>query len=462
MLIYIPQYIGNRVTNQLQIDGKKLIMSKVKLTAGRLEDFQCEQGKKQSFLWCKEVSGLGVRATVGSKIKRYIFQAKVNGQTMRTTIGKITAWDIPQAQAEARRLQVLIDQGHDPRKIKADGEAAKIIQAAETKKREILEAVTVHSAWNEYTGERKQFWSDLHYNDHIKVMHPGGEKRTRSKLLTQPGILNPLSSIRLVDVTPELVDEWAKREALKRPTQARLALRLFRAFLFWCARHQIYKNIVKSNPAKSKNAKECLGKPKFKNDVLQREQLPAWFSAVRQLSNPIISAYLQTLLLSGARREELASLRFCDVDFKWNSLTIRDKVDGQRVIPLTPYVANLLSALPRRNEWVFSSSTSSSGRLADPRIAHNKACAIAGLELTLHGLRRSFASLCEWTETPAGIAAQIQGHKPQGVRERNYIRRPLDLLRMWHVKIEAWLLEQAGVEFTQGQKMLRVVTSNAS
>ena len=51
--------------------------------------------------------------------------------------------------------------------------------------------------------------------------------------------------------------------------------------------------------------------------------------------------------------------------------------------------------------------------------------------------------LCEWTETPAGIAAQIQGHAPQGVREQNYIRRPLDLLRMWHVKIEAWILEQA-------------------
>jgi integrase len=60
--------------------------------------------------------------------------------------------------------------------------------------------------------------------------------------------------------------------------------------------------------------------------------------------------------------------------------------------------------------------------------------------MTLHGLRRSFATLCEWTETPAGIAAQIQGHKPQGVREQNYIRRPLDLLRMWHVKIEAWIL----------------------
>ena len=69
--------------------------------------------------------------------------------------------------------------------------------------------------------------------------------------------------------------------------------------------------------------------------------------------------------------------------------------------------------------------------------------------MTLHGLRRSFATLCEWTETPAGIAAQIQGHKPQGVREQNYIRRPLDLLRMWHVKIEEWMLEQAGIEFNQ-------------
>ena len=50
-----------------------------------------------------------------------------------------------------------------------------------------------------------------------------------------------------------------------------------------------------------------------------------------------------------------------------------------------------------------------------------------------------------------GLAAQIQGHKPQAVREQNYIRRPLDLLRMWHVKIEAWMLEQAEVEFNPEQ-----------
>ncbi|MEO6421431.1 MAG: preprotein translocase, partial [Candidatus Nitrotoga sp.] len=138
-------------------------------------------------------------------------------------------------------------------------------------------------------------------------------------------------------------------------------------------------------------------------------------------------------------------------------MTIHDKVEGLRVIPLTPYLAHLLAALPRRNEWVFSSATSESGHIVEPRIAHDKACVVAGVEVTLHGLRRSFASLTEWIEMPAGIAAQIQGHKPQGVREQHYIRRPLDLLRMWHVKIEAWILEQAGVELEPVQAGIRVI-----
>lgn len=210
-----------------------------------------------------------------------------------------------------------------------------------------------------------------------------------------------------------------------------------------------------TNAAKSEDARESLGKAKVKDDVLQHEQLPAWFDAVKQIGNPVISAYLQCLLLTGSRREELAALRWVDVDFHWNKLTIHDKFEDFRIIPLTPYVAHLLAALPRRNEYVFSSP----GRLTEPRIAHNQACAVAGLDMTLHGLRRSFATLSEWTETPAGIDAQIQGHKAQGVREQNYIRRPLDLLRMWHIKIEAWMLEQAGIEFNQSQFVqgLRVV-----
>jgi integrase len=64
--------------------------------------------------------------------------------------------------------------------------------------------------------------------------------------------------------------------------------------------------------------------------------------------------------------------------------------------------------------------------------------------LSLHGLRRSFKSLTEWLEVPAGVVAQLRGHKPSVTAEKHYTVRPLDLLGVHHENIEAWILEQAG------------------
>ncbi len=49
------------------------------------------------------------------------------------------------------------------------------------------------------------------------------------------------------------------------------------------------------------------------------------------------------------------------------------------------------------------------------------------------------------------------GHKPSAIAEKHYIQRELDLLHLWHVKIESWILEQAGIEFVPVQAGLRVV-----
>jgi len=251
--------------------------------------------------------------------------------------------------------------------------------------------------------------------------------------------------------------------------QAALAFRLLRAFLNWCNDTPSYAGLAAVDACSARMSKENLKKQKPKTDCLQREQLPAWFSAVRQIKNPTIANYLQALLLTGARREELAGLKWPDVDFQWNSLTIRDKVEGERVIPLTPYVHSLLSELKRINNtpptikkirgkeepkpkwkpspWVFSSASAESGRLQEPSIQHRKACVTARIEgMTLHGLRRSFKTLTGWVECPAGVVAQIQGHKPSATAEKHYEVRPLDMLRMWHTKIEAWFLEQAGIK----------------
>ena len=124
-------------------------------------------------------------------------------------------------------------------------------------------------------------------------MNAGGQVRKRSDKLTIPSCLSVFLNIRLKDLTPELFSAWARNET-NRPTLARLVS----AFLNWCIDHSIYKSIVLTNPTKNKSVREILSKPKVKNDVLQREQLPAWFNAVKQIQNPVISAYLQTLLTS--------------------------------------------------------------------------------------------------------------------------------------------------------------------
>ena len=43
--------------------------------------------------------------------------------------------------------------------------------------------------------------------------------------------------------------------------------------------------------------------------------------------------------------------------------------------------------------------------------------------------------------------AHIMGQKPSAIAEKHYRRRPTNLLRMWHIKIEGWILEpvQAGL-----------------
>ena len=431
-------------------------------TAGRVASFKCEAGKNQSIYWDGKTPGLGLRVT-SAGAKSYIFETRLASKTLRMTIGDERTWTISKAQAEGTRLKAMTDQGIDPRLVKAEmqaaNEAAKV--AAQHRDGPALDA------WNTYVENRQAKWSVSHRAYHLTVSKAGGEPRTKGRRagesdITQPGILLPLLSLPLCEITADNVRQWLKEEAPLRPTFARLAFSLLRAFLNWCADRPEYRAQINVDACASRLTREELPKKAAKDDCLQREQLPLWFAHVRKLANPVHSAYLQALLLTGARREELACVCWGDVDFQWNSLTIKDKVEGHRTIPLTPFVSSLLSSLPHRNEWVFSSPAAASGRLMEPRIGHNKALTAAGLPaMSLHGLRRSFGTLAEWVEVPAGVVAQLMGHKPSGTAEKHYRRRPLDLLRSWHIRIEAWILEQAGVEWKPAKAGISVVKNCA-
>ena len=419
--------------------------NRVKLTAGRVNAFTCPAGKSQAFLWDTEAPALALRVTPTGR-KTYVFESRLHRATIRLNIGTAADWPIKKAQGEAQRLKMLVDAGTDPREIERKHQADKAAQTAAA----AAHAVTVGEVWAVYLEARRSHWGDRHYTEHLLLVKPGGVPSNRAAGgVTTPGILHSLMALPLRDLTAPVIEAWAARETQTRPSAARLAWRCLKAFLSWCTEQPEYAPALQSvNPAKTKKARESLGKSGVKQDALLKEQLPAWFDAARQLQNPVIAAYLQTLLMTGARAGEVLGLRWEDINTKWRGLTIRDKVEGTRVIPFTPYVAHLLAALPRRNEFVFSSTTAAGGTLVIPRNPHHDACKVAGIDdLTIHGLRRSFKSLTEWLEIPAGVVAQIMGHKPSATAEKHYTVRPLDLLRVHHEKIEAWILEQAGIVF---------------
>jgi integrase len=440
----------------------KTASNKVNFTAGRVTAFKCPEGKKDSFLWDDKQPGLGLRAFASGK-KTYIYQVWINGRTQRAVIGAEEAFDIEQARAEAKKLDVLASQNISPAKVKRQKAAAELAEEKEIKRG----SVTLGAVWAEYVEANKADWGEKHYKDHLKSVQQAGLPWARGKgLLTKQGCLFPLVNVKLGDLTADLIKRWLDKENKTRPGVAAQTYRLLFACLSWCNEQPEYAGLIDVVALKSKAVKKTLSKLKPREDVLQREQLPAFFTELRKISNPIISAYLQALLLTGARRNELMALQWGDVDFQWKYLTVRDKtnskggVSGVRVIPLTPYVASLLIQLPRRNQWVFSSPMGKDGKLVDPRKSFDPAVIAAGIEgLTLHGLRRSFSTLSEWVEVPAGVVAQLMGHKPSATAEKHYKQRPLDLLRVWHERIEAWFLEQAGISTSSSVPALAIVRS---
>ena len=434
----------------------QMTSSRQKLTFERIRKFALPNGKAQAFLWDSDVTTLACRVTTGAKA--FVFQSVFVGKSLRMTIGNVNDWKIDEARAEARRLQTLIDTGIDPRIAKAEKIAALQSQQNDLRRGK----VEFSTAWEEYLKEldagisakTKRPYSKRYLADHVRLSDRGGNPRKVGKGVTIAGPLAYFLDLALSDLSPTLVTEWLKRERQTRPTVTANAYRILRTFLNWLEGHKQYQGIVPTDLTQDRDVRKMVPISASKSgDCLQKEQLKSWFSEVGRIRNPVISTYLQVLLLTGARREEIASLCWSDVDFRWSSMRIKDKVEGERTIPLTPYVSDILAKLAKmtksynsKEKWVFVSKKSEDGKIAEPRIAHNQALSRAGLpHVSVNGLRRSFGTLAEWVEVPTGIVAQIQGHKPSALAEKHYRRRPLDLLRKWHTKIETWILEEANI-----------------
>ena len=403
--------------------------------------------------------GLGLRVTPAGK-PSYVFQSEFQGRSLRVTIGSPDAWSIPQAQEKARELQRQIDEGRDPREVKAAITAADVA----SRNAEVADVLTVAEVWPRYMAEgkpkRRAAWKPRYVEDLKKAAAMGGEPKKRGKGNTKPGHLAALMPQPLASIDQDTIRDWYAKEAKTAPIQAARAVAMFSGFLGWCATKKDLRALVQKDAARASELGDVLPGVNKRRDAVEIDQLPAWFAGTDKLRSRTAAAYLQALVLTGARREEMAGLTWANVDFQWQKLTIADKVDATRVIPLTPYMAQLLAGLPRINAYVFASTMSASGRIAEPRAPHELVLKDAGIpHVSIHGLRRTFSLLGEAAGAPAGAIAQVMGHKPSAIAE-GYRPRSIDALRPYLATIEAFILDKAGIVFeakTAKPGALRVV-----
>ena len=170
-----------------------------------------------------------------------------------------------------------------------------------------------------------------------------------------------------------------------------------------------------SNPCRSvraykmKRRERFLGRAEYRliGRMLQASESngSAWPAAV---------AAIRVLMLTGCRRQEIATLRWDDVDRTGGHLRLQDSKTGSRMIPLTLTAFEVLDGIPRvpGNPWVFvgqkegahvSQLTGHWHRLRAkmPRSLH---------DVWLHDLRHSYASHALALGESLSMIGKLLGH----------------------------------------------------
>ena len=184
------------------------------------------------------------------------------------------------------------------------------------------------------------------------------------------------------------------------------------------------------NPAKGVK----LNKPNKRERFLSGAELArlgeAFAKGEQQGLNPNSLAILRLLVLTGARRNEIASLRWEYVDFERKAFRLPDSKTGAKVVPLGAPALAVLNGLPRKkgSPWVFPAASGKGHHVGMPGV-WRKLKALARLkDVRMHDLRHGFASIAVADGTSLYLVGKVLGHTQASTTQR-YAHLQLDPIR---------------------------------
>lgn len=173
-------------------------------------------------------------------------------------------------------------------------------------------------------------------------------------------------------------------------------------------------------------------KARRKERIIPANSLADWYGAVIQLENQRAIGYLLLLLYTGLRSSEALNLKWRDVDFKNDTVTLRDtknRSDFVTYIPkqLKPHLRAVFEETGG-NEYVFS-GYGENAIMDQPRWHIDLVCKQTGVKFSPHDLRRTFATIAESASLPETVIKRLLNHNTDNNVTLGYVRTEADTMR---------------------------------
>jgi integrase len=312
--------------------------------------------------------------------KSWAFRFKAGGKSRKLTLGPFPAIGLAAAREGAGRAKDAVAGGRDPG---AEKKAAKAAPTAPASVHDLVE-------------EAVERFLSTHAKHHLRASTAREVARLLGKEIVTPWRGRRLSKIKRADVH-DLLDAIVERGS---PVGANRTLAWLRRLYTWA----LERGIVETSPCAGIKAKAA---ETSRERVLSDDELMAVWRAANALGQPY-GAFIQMLTLTGARRNEIAGMRWQEVDFEGETFTLpksRSKNGREHVFALADAAIEILKTCPRIGESPFVFTVAGRNPIRDFDCIKKRVDVLAPLETpwVLHDLRRTFASGC----AKLGIAIHV-------------------------------------------------------
>jgi integrase len=347
----------------------------------------------------------------------WIFRYMRNGKETWLGLGSLDTINVVEAREQARQMRQMLLAGKDPATERRERRAEQAKQQAAT--------ILFRDAWAQVVAARKGEWKNS-----------GDSLRQWESSLALIGRALGSVPCHLIDtnmIRAALEPEWKRTQVTAERTRQRIE-----AVLDWAAVHTGRTGLP--NPARWKGNLQHVLRDTAEvkhHEALPYDELPGFMARLRARNTPAARAF-EFAILTAARSSEALGARWDEIeDDLWTIPASRMKEGKAHVVPLSPRAVEIVNAVPRNSDFVF---TSIDGRRAGKQIGRDafkdtlKALAV---DATPHGFRSTFADwAADNTAYPQEVREQCLAHaipnKVQAAYQRGtLLEKRRRLMKAW-------------------------------